>query len=314
MEKKQINLEKEGAIIYISMTKDGYFALEQLIQAGKKVDLVMTLRNDKSDAVSDYIDFSTLAVQYNIPIKLVTNVNKEIDYLKSLKPALIIVNGWSQLLSEKIISLPTYGCVGTHPSLLPKNRGRAPIAWHFINEEKFGGITLFYLDNGCDSGPIIEQMKFTIFSSDNAQTYYEKITHLGTKLILKNYDKIINGTAISKSQNHKKATYLLRRRPKDNLLDFKESTRQIHNKIRAVSGIYPAVYFYYQGNEYKILSSKLEKLPKYSGVLGQIARVTDGELWVLAKDGVIILTDVQDKNGNVIVCTKVFRTGYVINE
>lgn len=314
MKDKRINFKKEGPVIYISMTKDGHFALEKLMQAGKGVDLIITLRNNRVDDVSDHIDFSALANQHNIPIKLVTNINKEIDYLKSLKPSLIIVNGWSQLLNEEIISIPTHGCVGTHPALLPKNRGRAPIAWHFINEEKFGGVTLFYLDIGCDSGPIIEQMKFTIHSSDNAQTYYEKITHLGAKLILKNYDKIVNGTAISNSQNHKKATYLLKRRPKDSLLDFKESARQIHNKIRAVSGIYPAAYFYYQGSEYRILFSRLKKLPKYSGVLGQIARVTDGELWVLAKDGVIILTDVQDKNSSAVVCSKVFRTGYVINE
>lgn len=314
MKKIKTNFEKKGSIIYISMTRDGHFALEQLMQAGKRVDLIITLRNDKSNDVSDYIDFSILAGRHNIPIKFIANIHKEIDYLKSLKPALIIVNGWSQLLSGEIISIPKYGCVGTHPTLLPKNRGRAPIAWHFINEEKFGGVTLFYLDDGCDSGPIIEQTQFTIRSSDNAQTYYEKITILGAKLLLKNYDKITNGTVISKSQNHKKATYLLKRRPKDSLLDFKESARQIHNKIRAVSGIYPAAYFYYQGNEYKILSSGLKKLPKYSGVPGQIAKVMDEELWVLAKDGIIILINIQDKNGNAIVCSKVFHTGYVINE
>lgn len=314
MKNKRTNSKRKNSVVYVSMTKDGHFALEKLIQSGKKIDLIITLQKGKSGNVSDYTDFSSLANQYNIPIRLVADINKDVAYLKTLRPALIIVNGWSQLLSEEILSLPTYGCVGTHPAFLPKNRGRAPIAWHFINEEKFGGVTLFYLSDGCDSGPIIEQVKFSIRSSDNARIYYEKITDLGAKLLVKNYDKIVNGTAVSRPQNHKKATYLLKRRPRDSFLDFRETAHKIHNKIRAVSGVYPSAYFNYLGKEYKVLSSELRKRPSYSGVPGQVAKVTDKEVWVLAKDKVIILTDVQNKHGDTVVCNKVFRTGYVINE
>lgn len=314
MKNKQSHLKENGPVIYLSMTKDGYFALEKLIQSSKKIELIITLQKGRSGNVSDYADFSSLATRHKIPIRFIANINEDLHYLKSLKPALIIVNGWSQLLNEMILSLPTYGCVGTHPALLPKNRGRAPIAWHFINEEKFGGVTLFYLSDGCDSGPIIEQAKFSILSSDNAQIYYEKVTELGAKLLVKNYDKIVNGTAMSRPQDHKRATYLFKRRPQDSFLDFCETARQIHNKIRAVSGVYPSAYFSYQGKEYKVLSSLLKKTSSYSSVPGQIAKVTDKEVWVLAKDKVVILTDVQNAHGDTIVCNKIFRIGYVINE
>lgn len=314
MKNKRTKVKRKSTVVYVSMTKDGHFALERLIQSDKKIDLVVTLKKGKSTNVSDHTDFSSLATRNKIPIRFVANINEDLLYFKSLKPALIIVNGWSQLLSEEILSLPTYGCVGTHPTLLPKNRGRAPIAWHFINEEKFGGVTLFYLNDGCDSGPIIEQVKFLISSSDNALTYYEKITDLGAKLLVRNYDKIANGTAASQPQNHKKATYLLKRRPQDSFLDFRETARQIHNKIRAVSGVYPSAYFNYQGKEYRILSSVLKKTPSYSGIPGQIAKVTDKEVWVLTKDKVIILADVQNKHGNTVACNKTFCTGYVVNE
>ncbi len=303
-----------GPIVYISTTKDGYFALKKLLEANKKIDLIITLSPEKATNVSDYIDFVPLAKKYAVPYKHVVDINKEFGLFQKLHADAVFVNGWSQIIKKPILSTARYGFVGTHPALLPKNRGRAPIAWHFINNEKYGGVTLFYLDEGCDSGPIIEQMRCVITPNDNALTYYTKITDMGAKLILKNYDKIASGTAISSPQDHRYATYLLRRRPLDSLLVFSNTTREIHNQIRAVSGVYPTAFFKYRGKEYRVMRSLIRKTKRPYGVPGQIIGATKTELRVLTADGIIILAGMLDQHDKPISCSDSFKLGNNIND
>lgn len=188
--------------IYVSMTKDGLYALEVLLKNGKKIHEIICYPKEKSHNISDYIDFKKIAKKYKLKITYTENINSLIRKFAKNNPNVIIVNGWSQLLKKELLETARYGCVGTHPSLLPKNRGRAPIPWHFINKEKYGGITLFYLKPTCDSGPIIDQVKFKITKMDNASSYYEKITNLGANLLLKHFDSITDGSA-KKKHGHK---------------------------------------------------------------------------------------------------------------
>jgi len=301
--------------IYLSMTKDGYFALQKLLQAEKNIDLIISRPQEKSANISDYIDFSPIAESNDIPLLTTTKINTLGKRIDNLQPNLIIVNGWSELLSQKIIDLPRYGCVGTHPALLPKNRGRAPIAWHFLNREKYGGVSLFYLDAGCDSGPIIDQVKFKIKPKDNASTYYQKITKLGSEILLKHFDQLDQGSAKSTPQDHTKATYLLKRRPQDSFLCFQKSAQQVHNQIRAVSDVYPQGFFFYKKNKYLVLNSSLAtKIPPYSGVPGQIARITNKNLLVLCKKKLISLDSIVDKNKVSVNISQTFKVGDVLNE
>lgn len=311
-QKKSIKLT--GGVVYISATLDGYRALEALLAHRKFIGLIVTLPRAKAKNVSDYADFKPLSARHRIPIKYVTDVNALAPELKRLRPTAVIVNGWSQLLASNILKIPAHGCVGTHPSLLPKNRGRAPIAWHFINEERKGGITLFYLDSGCDSGPIIDQKSFAIGSKDNAGSYYRKITKLGASLLLSHFDDIAGGSAKCRPQDDRKATYLLKRCPKDSYLDFAKSARELANLIRAVSDIYPLAFFFYKRNMYTALSGNLAASPEYSGVPGQIAAVSEKTVRVVTGNGILDLEGIENIRGRAIEVKRVFRPGEILNE
>ncbi len=301
--------------VYISTTKDGYFGLEKLIISGKRIDEIITCPQTKSEAISDYADFSPLAKKYNLEIVFTKDINSLVSTFQKNKPNLIIVNGWSQLLKKELLELPLRGCVGTHPALLPKNRGRAPIAWHFINEEDYGGVTLFYLNEGSDSGPIIDQIKFKINANDNASTFYEKITQVGADLLIKNFDAICDGNAKSHKQDESGATYLLKRRPRDSEINFSANAKQIHNLVRAESNIYPLAFFASKGSKYEVLKSELVgPHPKYSGVDGQIAVVKGDGMWVLCGDGLISFTKVLDERRNPVNIREMFKEGDVLNE
>lgn len=299
------------------MTKDGYYALEVLLNKGKKIHEIISYPKEKSSNISDYMDFNSLAKKHKIKIIYTDNINSLISRFLKEKPNVIIVNGWSQLLKKELLSTAINGCVGTHPSLLPKNRGRAPIAWHFINKEKYGGVTLFYLEPTCDSGPIIDQVRFKIKSTDNASSYYEKITKLGAKLLLKHFDSIIDGSARKRAtpQDDKKATYLMKRGPQDSYIDFHTKTaEEVHNLVRAVSDIYPLAYFTYKDKQYLVLSSNLpKKMSHFSGIPGQIAKVSKHSIWVLCKQGVVKFTKVLYNNRKEVNLLKNFKTGEVLN-
>ncbi len=304
--------------IYVSMTRDGHYALETLLKKGKSVDEIISCSVDRAESVSDYVCFERLAEKFKLKLVYTEDINSLTEEFVLKKPNVIIVNGWSQLLDKELLKTAKNGCVGTHPALLPKNRGRAPIAWHFINEEKYGGITLFYLEATCDSGPIIDQIKFRIKDEDTASDYYHKIMKFGAALLLKNFDTIVDGSARRKAipQDHAKATYLLKRRPRDSRIDFNDkNAREIHNLVRAVSDVYPLANFDYKGVKYLILNSVLPAgAPRHSGLPGQIAKVFSDRIWVLTKQEIIEFKSIMDENRNKISPLEVFKEGEVLNE
>jgi len=301
--------------LYLSMTKDGLICLENLLDHGKKIDTILTLPPDKADNVSDYRDFSFVAKKSKIPLYYVKRINSIVSILQKYRPNTIIVNGWSQLLSSDVIKTAKSGCVGLHPALLPKNRGRAPIAWHFVNQEKYGGVTLFYLDAGCDSGPIIDQKKFKILNSDNASSFYEKITILASKLLLKHFDNIVNNKTKTIKQDDSKATYLLARRPQNSHIDFVSTAISIHNLIRAVTDVYPLANFSYKNQIFYTKNSEvLKNASHFSGFPGQIAKTTTDGLWILTGSGIIYLKEIVDSEKKPVQVIHQFKTGDVLNE
>lgn len=96
------------------------------------------------------------------------------ETLKSLKPDVIVVVAFGQILPQKILDIPKYGSVNVHGSLLPKYRGAAPIQWAIISGEKVTGITTMYMDAGMDTGDMIQKAEVKIENDDNFGTLYEK--------------------------------------------------------------------------------------------------------------------------------------------
>jgi len=302
--------------VFVSMNIFGHEMLKGVLENNINVSRIYTLDKSKIKHISDYKDFSRIAEKYNIEVVCVRDINAHIAEIEELEPGYIFIFGWPQILDEKFFQIPKHGCIGSHPSLLPRNRGRAVISWHFINEEKHGGITVFFLGKGCDDGDIIAQKKFKIAESDNAKTYYDKIVQLGREIIDESSDRILSGTLRGIKQKEKDANYLLIRTKEDSFLDFSRmTTRQIFNQIRAVAHVYPAAFFFYKGKEICCYNSGVvpEQYYIYSAVPGQIIKLGCNSIWVKTSDGIIELKDVRDEENNPIDCEKYFKTGRCFN-
>ena len=175
------------------------------------------------------------------------NSERAIDALREHEIDVLLVMGWPELLHEEALETPNVGCVGRHLSSLPERRGRAPVAWALIHGLDETAVTLFWLDEGVDSGPILEQVPVPIDPEDHAQDLFDKstaatITALDDELLPRFYE----GDFSAEPQNEAEATYTHPRRPDMGIIDWSNSARRIHDFVRAQSHPYPGAFTYHE--------------------------------------------------------------------
>ena len=235
--------------IFISKIIAGKKWLKQLIKLKAEISLIITLKNNKS---SDRCSFLDISKKYNIPLLEVDDINDKevIKKIKKINPDLIWVLGWSQIIKPEILDIPKIGCIGSHPTELPKYRGRAPIPWSIIKGLKKSALTFFWLDKGKDSGDILIQKKFLININDTAKDVYDKMISAGEEMLDGIYPKLIIGKIPRIPQDiNDFIEEWPKRTEKDSEIDWSKSVLDIHNQIRAVAGLYPWAYTYINGKK-----------------------------------------------------------------
>ena len=246
-------------IVFISGIKFGLELLTTILENNWKVSLVFSYADNKKNIYSDFASFDEITTSYKMMHVKVENINdkENIDMLKSINPDIILVIGWSQILKEEILSLPKLGIIGSHPTLLPKYRGRAPIPWSIIKGLKESGLTFFYMTQGIDTGDILDQRKFEITSTDDATSIYEKITTLGKIMLLENLSLLEKGKAKRIKQDESQfIEYWPKRNPDDGKIDWSKSAKDIHTLIRATTHPYPGAFSLFKKSKLKIWKAK----------------------------------------------------------
>ena len=227
-------------ILFVGAVDFSRHCLNDVLQAGGNVVAAMTLAADLGHVHSDLADVAELARAHHIPVYTVRKLStaENVALIRSLRPDVIFVFGWSQLISQEILDIPRLGCIGTHPALLPLHRGRHPLIWALVEGLSESGLTFFYLDDGADSGDILWQRPFSIDIGDDAADLYEKIKHLASQAIDEFLPQLQNDTAPRVPQDHSRATYWRKRTAADGEIDWHAPTLKIHNLIRALARPY----------------------------------------------------------------------------
>lgn len=211
--------------------------------------------------VTTHQSLHELGKEHGIPVISVDGKMKQfIPKLKEMKPDLCIVGGWYFMIPKDMLPVPTKGFIGFHPSLLPKYRGGAPVNWSIINGEKKTGTSLFYFDDGVDSGDIIAQREVTVEIEDTIKEVYDKINTVTVEMIREYIPLLKKGTAPRIKQDHSQATHVLQRSPEDGEIDWTWSASRIYNWIRAQTIPYPGAFTYHKNELLKIWYSKVEDL------------------------------------------------------
>lgn len=175
-----------------------------------------------------------LAVSKNLTVLPPRDVNSpdSIDTLRRLKPDLIVVVAYGQILKKEILALPPEGCVNVHASLLPKYRGAAPIQWAIANGEQVTGVTTMFMSEGMDDGDIILQKEVAIGREDTAGSLYDRLAQEGAVLLSETVEAIRNGRAIRIPQIGTEATFAPKLNKEDGRIDWSRPAEEIYNKVR----------------------------------------------------------------------------------
>ena len=199
--------------------------------------------------------------------------------LAALKPDLIVVVAFGQILSQAILDIPRLGCINVHASLLPKYRGAAPIEWAMINGEQVTGITTMQMNAGLDTGDMLLKSEVKIPDDMILPELRERLMTVGADLLLKTLYKLQNGGLQPVKQDDSLSTYAPLLKKDTGLIDWSKPARDIHNLVR---GLYGSA----RAGRYKIWRTRLaeEKLsPAEIKIVGQrfFVGTGDGSLEIL---------------------------------
>ena len=283
---------KKIKIVYMG-TPD--FSVGPLEKLNNEYDIIAVVTQpDKEIGRKKEIRFSPVkefALKHNIkvlqPIKIRNDYKKIID----LNPDIIITCAYGQIIPKELLDYPKYGCINIHASLLPKLRGGAPIHKAIIDGYDKTGVTIMYMDEKMESGDIIYQEEIKIEDDDNVGTLFDKLSVLGSNMIIKVLPDIINNNITRTKQDESEVTYAYNITREEEKIDFNKTTKEVFNKIR---GLYPwpVGYAILNDKKVKIYNSKIGLLNK-DGKPGEIINIYKDSIGVKTIDGEILLTEIQ---------------------
>ncbi len=179
-----------------------------------------------------------------------------VEQLRALAPEAIVVAAYGQILPKDILSLPKFGCINIHASLLPLYRGAAPVHWAIIRGEGETGITIMQMDEGMDTGAVLVQERIPIEAKDTAGTLVEKLSALGSKMIASALPLIASGTLTPAAQDGSKATMAPILKKENGLIDWTLPAIEIHNRVRGLSP-WPGAYGFLDNKLVKIVATEV---------------------------------------------------------
>ena len=283
--------------ILIGSVGSSKIVLEAMIQVGFPINYVFSVDEKYSKNISGYVPLHETAEKNGIPYKKFhrVNDNENVKIIREIKPDYIFVIGLSQLVGEEIINLAGKGVVGYHPTPLPKMRGRAAVVWQMLLGVHETKCSMFFIDDGMDSGDILGQEDYYIDDMDYAADVGRKICDATEKLAKKVLKEMMEGTIQPVRQNEEEATYCLKRTPEDGHINWNDPIGEIHRLVRAVSKPYHGAFGLYDGTHPLIIwRAEVRENKKYIGINGQIAAIKDNTIDIVCRDGLLHVTEFEN--------------------
>jgi methionyl-tRNA formyltransferase len=267
-------------IAFCTCVQIGKSCVETIVSSGGHFDLLLTLLDHKSQKKSGRVYLDDIANDNGIPLYKLNHLNDAdvAEIVKKYDIDWLFIIGWSQIASIDILKVPHKGVIGAHPTLLPTGRGRAAVPWAILKGLDKTGVTFFKMDEGVDTGEILDQFVIPLSSDETATTLYNKVNEAHVQLIQQIWPKLIEDTISGVKQDESLATYWEGRTPADGELFYSMTLKEVDILVRASTRPYPGAF---------IMIDKLTKLTIWSGS----ARPVQSAKVINFIDGVYYVTD-----------------------
>ena len=247
-----------------------------------------------------------LALEAGIPVFQPENFREEesVEALRALKPDVCAVVAYGRILPQKVLDVPTFGCINIHASLLPKYRGSAPYQWAVLDGLKETGVTAMYLCREMDAGDIIDVSKTPIGENETAGELLDRLAELGADLLSKTLRRFASeGKVPAVPQNPDEVSYAPMLDKTMCPIDWNKTARQVHNHVRGLHP-WPVATMVLQGKTFKVHAAHVVS---GSGTPGQILGLTKTGLVIACGEGAVEITSLQAEGGKRMAAPDYFR-------
>ena len=252
------------------------------------------------------------AMKHEIPVyqPLKVRDSEFVETLKELAPDMIIVAAFGQIIPKEILEMTPYGCINVHASLLPKYRGAAPIQWSIINGEEVTGVTTMQMNEGLDTGDMIQKVEVPITEDETGESLHDKLAEAGAKLCVETLKAIEDHTATFEKQGESPTEYARMLDKKLGNIDWNTSAVQIERLVRGLNS-WPSAYTHWDKKVVKIWRAKAEADGTVKAEPGTVLSVEKDSFTVQTGDGVLRVLELQIP-GKKRMDTGAFLRGYTI--
>ena len=300
--------------------------LEALVKAGHQVEAVVT-QPDKPKGRGKAVLMTPVkekAMELGIPVYQPVKVREPefVEVLKELKPDVMVVVAFGQILPKAVLDIPPYGCVNVHASLLPAYRGAAPIQWAVMNGDEVSGVTIMKMDEGLDTGDMLTKVEVPLAADETGGSLFDKLAAAGAKLLVETLPRLEKGEVTPEKQPEISTTEYARMiKKEDGKIDWTKSAVEIERQIRAMSP-WPSAFTKVNGKNLKIWDAKVIAMfggDLFSKIPGQNPTKSAGKVWVADEtglhvktgDGILVIEELQ-LEGKKRMKTADFLRGYAI--
>ncbi len=302
-------------VIFMGTPDFSVGTLKALIEAGHEVVLAVT-QPDKPKGRGgkmQYTPVKEVALEHNIPVFQPKRVRTPecVEELRKYNADIMVVIAFGQILPKEILEMTPYGCVNVHASLLPKYRGAAPIQWAVINGETVSGVTTMQMDEGLDTGDMIQKTEIILGADETGGSLHDKLAEAGAKLCVETLKALEEKTATWEAQGESPTEYARMLDKQLGNIDWNMSAVQIERLIRGLNP-WPSAYTDWDGKVMKIweasvVDANCEKEP------GTIVKVEKAGFYVQTGEGQLKVLALQIP-GKKKMDAAAFLRGYQIEE
>ena len=296
-------------IVFMGTPDIAATCLKQILEAGMEVVGVYT-QPDRPKNRGMKLAFSPVkevALAHDLPVYQPENFHDEetVEQLRQLQPDVVAVVAYGRILPQKVLDIPSKGCINIHASLLPAYRGSAPYQWAVLNGEKVTGVTAMYLCREMDAGDIIDTSETPIGPNETAGELLDRLAVLGAQLLEKTLCCMDRGEIHCTCQDCSQVTYAPMLDKSICPIDWTKTAQQVHDHVRGLHP-WPVATAEIAGTRFKIHSTVI--VPGKAGTApGTILALTKTGLQIACGEGAVEIRCLQAEGGKRMAAPDYFR-------